>query len=192
MHIKQRMKDTASALLSALLTCYSWVTYTEGMNWSINYQKKKKMLCCKWQNWLQLIPKQEKQWYGNLKSIRNDTYWRGLMSQAHICPSHSSSFSHRSHSTTKHTEAPLGENTLKKQQQQQTATLAFSCTFLWTSARCKSDCKWIPDLQKPSFCRKGCSLTRDCPKSCTSCRQAANPAGTHRLSAASQRSAAAD
>lgn len=42
MHIKQRMKDTASALLSALLTCYSWVTYTEGMNWSINYQKKNK------------------------------------------------------------------------------------------------------------------------------------------------------
>lgn len=100
---------------------------------------------------------------------------------------------HRSHSTTKHTKAPLGESTLKKQQQRiSSPTSAFSYIFLWTSAHCNSDCKRIPDLYKPRFCREGCSLSRDYPKSCTSCRQAANPAGIHRLPAASQRSAAAD
>lgn len=42
MQIKQWMKDTTCALLSALLTCYSWVTHTEDINRSTNYQKTPK------------------------------------------------------------------------------------------------------------------------------------------------------
>lgn len=180
------------SIYSALRRQYLLFRREEGMPWSTKHHKNQ-IFCCTLPTKLSTAsscPKRKSKGNNNLKSIRNDTYWKGkrIDDSGSYLPFILLKFSRWSHTATRLIQASLEWKCILE------VTLArFFCNicdffFLWASAPGNIYCQVNYWATGEASVLQERLIFSDHPKSCMSYRQATNSACNRPLLNVSQRS----